>query len=114
MGSTVSLPCSFSTTMGMLVTGSIINPRIFISTSIVALQRPLPLILPIEYAAQAVCGCLACHLAQQTVRKYLCDFHVDVLPNTRLMAAVGDEVQRLVLRGAANHLPASGILPFYH
>src|SRR5580700_11473685 len=29
------LPCaSFSTTMGMLVTGSIIRPRIFISTSI--------------------------------------------------------------------------------
>src|SRR5258707_11275683 len=31
---------SFNTTIGMLVTGSIINPRIFISTSI---QSPLPL-----------------------------------------------------------------------
>ena len=37
IGRTVSLPWSFSTTMGMFVTGSIINPRIFISTSIVAL-----------------------------------------------------------------------------
>src|ERR1700693_6049732 len=33
----MAVPCvSFSTTMGMLVTGSIINPRIFISTSIAA------------------------------------------------------------------------------
>ena len=34
MGNTVSLFTSFSTTMGMLLTGSIIKPRIFISTSI--------------------------------------------------------------------------------
>src|SRR5215831_11571842 len=38
MGRTVSEPVSFRITMGMLVTGSIIKPRIFISTSIVALR----------------------------------------------------------------------------
>src|SRR5712692_9585973 len=35
IGSTVSLPASLRITMGMLVTGSIMRPRIFISTSIV-------------------------------------------------------------------------------
>src|SRR5215831_7308427 len=41
MGSTVSLPTSFNTTMGMLVTGSIIKPRIFISTSMSLRSKPL-------------------------------------------------------------------------
>src|ERR1039457_472986 len=34
MGSTVLLPTSFRMTIGILVTGSIMSPRIFISTSI--------------------------------------------------------------------------------
>src|SRR2546427_6897062 len=39
MGRTVSLPESLRITMGIFVTGSIISPRIFISTSIVISSR---------------------------------------------------------------------------
>ena len=46
MGRTVSPLMSFRTTIGMLVTGSIMSPRIFISTSIVALPSDLPFFAP--------------------------------------------------------------------
>src|SRR5437870_2781433 len=39
MGSTLALPESFRMTIGIFVIGSIINPRIFISTSIASLQH---------------------------------------------------------------------------
>src|ERR1700733_1270400 len=41
MGSTLALPTSFRMTIGMLVTGSIIRPRIFISTSMCLLHHGL-------------------------------------------------------------------------
>src|SRR5215472_2831827 len=40
MGSTVLLPTSLRMTIGMLVTGSIMSPRIFISTSMDLLPLP--------------------------------------------------------------------------
>src|SRR5271169_5512656 len=99
MGRTESPFTSFRMTMGMLVTGSIISPRIFISTS--GMVPPL-------------CG-LAYHLAQQTVRKACADVHSNV--TTRLRNCVtggGGEVQRFVLRSAADVLSASRILAFNH
>src|ERR1051325_938577 len=60
MGSTVVLPTSFRMTMGILVTGSIMSPRIFISTS----MRSLPFLIPLHHSS----GTDTCHaLADQRV-----------------------------------------------
>src|ERR1019366_7104330 len=52
MGSTVLLPTSFRMTIGMLVTGSIISPRIFISTSI----GSVPFLDPLHHRDRAGIG----------------------------------------------------------
>src|ERR1035438_3095197 len=104
MGITVSLPWSLRSTMGMLVTGSIISPLIFISTSIVSPPGARPFILPLQYGTQPVCGWLDDHLAQKAVRERLCDLHSDVVPDVWLWMLIDDKIERLVLRGAADEL----------
>src|SRR5271167_2030524 len=94
IGSTLSPPWSFRITMGMLVTGSIISPRIFISTSIMLPPVACPLILPMQDAAQPASGCLGDHLAQQAVGKRLCNPYTNVVSDAGLRLTVDDEVER--------------------
>src|SRR5208282_4444196 len=114
IGSTLSPPWSFRITMGMLVTGSIISPRIFISTSIMLPPGACPFILPMQYAAQPVSGWLDNHIAQQAVGKCLRDPYVYVVSDAGLRLTVDHEIKRLVLRGAADHLSTGRVLPFHH
>src|SRR5215472_5851186 len=98
MGSTVSLPTSFSTTIGMLVTGSIINPRIFISTSI----------------AFSPMTALSDHDAQQTVRETPGYKNVNITAHGRHGLFWRGKVQGYVLRRAANYLASRLIYAFNH
>src|SRR4051794_6530973 len=95
MGSTASDPGSFRITMGMLVTGSIIRPRIFISTSIVSswaqfpadsgiLRRDASRLSPVH------------HHADEAIGKALRDLHADIRAVHRRDAMRGGEVQGLV------------------
>src|SRR5579864_6828622 len=94
MGSTVSLPTSFRITMGMLVTGSIMRPRIFISTSICPLYH---------------------HFAQQAVGKTACNPHGGVAANHGVRSVrSGRKVQHLILGGATAPLIADFISAFNH
>src|SRR5580765_3767584 len=94
MGSTVSLPTSFSTTIGMLVTGSIIKPRIFISTSIHAL--------------------LLDQFAQKTVWKTPGNEHVNITAHGGNCTFRAGKVQGNVLRGTPNHLGPGLVFSFNH
>src|SRR5215472_12196109 len=97
MGSTVSLPTSFSNTIGMLVTGSIINPRIFISTSIRA---------PRSDSLN--------HFSHQTVREARRASHVHVASGLQFRPLGRGEVHHLDLRRSAYPLLPRLVLPFYH
>src|SRR4051794_151489 len=97
IGSTASPPESFRITMGILVTGSIIKPRIFISTSIPALY------FGSDY-----------HFSHKAIRKTCRDAHIGVTANGRLDAWRHCEIERLILRGAAHPLSASIIPRFNH
>src|SRR6267154_6698967 len=126
IGRTVSLPTSFRTTIGMLVTGSIINPRIFISTSIALL-----LSLRSETALGHSCGSdsiapeqrarrvirprpLLNHHAQQTVGETPGNDHVNIAAHGRHGTLRSGKVQGNVLRGSTNKLPTSLIRTFNH
>src|SRR5258707_164665 len=100
MGKTVSLPTSFRTTIGMLVTGSIINPRIFISTSISC--SPVTKSLRLH------------HHAQQTVGETPGNDHVNIAAHGRHRALRSGKVQGNVLRGSTDKLPTSLIRTFNH
>src|SRR5882724_6590493 len=94
MGSTVSLPTSLSTTMGILVTGSIINPRIFISTSMMpSLQH---------------------QFTQKAVGETFCYQHVNISAYGWNQTFRGGKVQGNVLAGSSYDLPPGLILSFNH
>src|SRR5664279_5019799 len=108
MGSTVSESDSFRSTMGMLVTGSIMSPRILISTSIVVPPAACPVIRlrdttrkrflfwrPLPSAHQ---------FSQQAVGERLRHQYRHIAPDSRFSFLIQHEIQRLVLRGAAGHL----------
>src|SRR5438270_10581101 len=97
MGSTASPPESFRITMGILVTGSIIKPRIFISTSILG-----------------PCFGSDYHFSDQTVREACGDADIGVTPDRKLGLWRNSEIQGLVLRGATNPLSASFVSGFNH
>src|SRR5580658_8776831 len=94
MGSTLALPTSFRMTIGMLVTGSIIRPRIFISTSM----------------------CLLHHgLTGQRIRTAASHAHVDVFTDKliRRLGAVMREAQRAVARSAPGPKPERFVAAFH-
>src|SRR5580658_4803055 len=94
MGSTVSPCTSFRMTIGALVDGSTISPRIFISISM---------------------QCLLCYgFAHQAVGETLCDPHRQVTPRSGKDRLRGGKVQRFVLRGTADNLAASLIMTLNH
>src|SRR5580704_5895479 len=93
MGSTLALPTSFRMTIGMLVTGSIIRPRIFISTSM----------------------CLLHHgLTGERVRAAARHAHVDVLADelVRGLGAIMRKTQGAVARGASGPKAQRFMTPF--
>src|SRR5271170_3298813 len=94
MGRTVSPCTSFRMTIGALVDGSTISPRIFISIS---MQRPL------------------CYgFAHQAVGETLCDPHRQVASRSGKDRLRGGKVQCFVLRSAAYDLSAGLIMAFNH
>ena len=131
MGSTVSPLVSFRITMGMLVTGSIMSPRIFISTSIVAPEEHRFQIedfrLQISNSREishlqskifnseiALLRSLYHHFAQQAVGKTRGGNHRDIAAHFGTAPWRRCEIQRLVLRSAADPLAAGFVLPFNH
>src|SRR5580693_8233372 len=94
MGSTLALPTSFRMTIGMLVTGSIIRPRIFISTSIRLLHHGL--------TGQRI-GSAASHA------------HVDVFADKliRGLGAVMRKTQRAIARSASGPEPQRFVAAFH-
>src|SRR5437899_3524156 len=97
IGRTASPPESFRITMGMFVTGSIIKPRIFISTSI-----PDPL-LGSDY-----------HFPNQAIGKTCGDANVGIAAHRRLERRRHHKIQRLVLGGATHPLIAGCISSLNH
>src|SRR5436190_21746665 len=98
IGSTVLLLTSFKMTIGMLVAGSIMRPRIFISTSI---HPPPP--RPLHHT-----------LAYQRVRSRTRHAHVEI-PSDELFIArsTGHKIQRAILRCPPNPLPQR-LVPALH
>src|SRR6516164_1088883 len=101
MGRTVSLAMSLRITMGMLVTGSIMSPRIFISTSI---GTPGNCQLPAATQNRSsvigmgqLHGSLYHHFPQQTVGKTRSNLYHDITPQSRSGPGWSCEVQDLVL-----------------
>src|SRR5580658_9425351 len=98
MGSTVLLPTSFRMTIAILVTGSIMSPRIFISTS----MRSLPFLIPLHHTG----GLRIEHaLAHQRVRSGARDPHVEIAAHqcgARIVRM--REIERPVLRSASDPL----------
>src|SRR5215475_4752313 len=115
MGRTASLDGSFSTTIGMLVTGSIINPRIFISTSIWDLRRASPL-LQYQTSANSTSAnrLVHHHLAYETVWEALCYKHPGVTSSRGKYGRIRREIHGFILRAAADDLSASLISSFNH
>src|SRR4051812_9154369 len=97
IGSTASPPESFRITMGILVTGSIIKPRIFISTSIPAL-----------------CFGSDYHFSYQAIGETRGHAHISVAADQRLNGGWHGKIQRLVLCGAAHPLSTSIVPGFNH
>src|SRR5579863_6911206 len=94
MGSTALPLISLRMTIGMLVTGSIMRPRIFISTSMTPSQSSLHHSYDIAYT-----------LAHQRVGAGASHPHRKVLTHQRLRAAVRmREVERTIVRRAADPL----------
>src|SRR5258708_3259510 len=98
IGSTVLLLMSFKMTIGMFVAGSIMRPRIFISTSI---HPPPP--QPLHHT-----------LAYQRVRSSARHAHIEI-PSDELFIAhsIGHEIQRAILRSAPNPLPQRLVPPLH-
>src|SRR5258705_11593196 len=84
---------SFNTTMGRLLNGSIISPRIFISTSMWSVSPPLSVYT----------------LARERVWPGASDANVDILAEQIVCRCGPQEIQSLVLRGAADPLPGGFI-----
>src|SRR5207302_10942573 len=99
MGRTVSLPESLRITMGIFVTGSIISPRIFISTSIVISSRSNSLYH--HFACEAVGKSGGCN-------------HRDIAAHRGNGGVERFETQGFVLPSAADRLGAGLVLPFDH
>src|ERR1019366_72701 len=118
MGSTVSESDSLRSTMGMLVTGSIMSPRILISTSIVVPPAYCPVIRfrDVRRKVFLVGRRLrsAGQTAQQAVRKCLGHKHRHIAADLWFLTVAQHEVKRLVLRGTADHLSPGRVLPFHH
>src|SRR5437868_1770147 len=124
IGKTASLDGSLSTTMGMLVTGSIINPRIFISTSIPDLRRAaldsLSRFVACLYLAHSPRAAVPHvflvhhHLTHKTVREALGYKHPSVASSGWEYGRAGREIHGLVLRAAADHLPTNLVSSFNH
>src|SRR5271157_5740017 len=99
IGSTVLPFTSFKMTMGMLVTGSIMRPRIFISTS----MRPSAPTLHHSYA-----------LAHQGVRPAVRDPHHKQPPHQGFRAVSGvRKIERAIVRGAPDPLPQRFVPPLH-
>src|SRR5690349_1912245 len=95
IGSTVLLLMSFKMTMGMFVAGSIMRPRIFISTSI-----PPPPPQPLHHT-----------LTYQRIRSCARHPHVEILTNeTVAIVCFAGKIQRAILRCASDPLP-QGLIP---
>src|SRR5438270_4577056 len=129
MGKTVSLPESRRITMGVLVTGSISKPRIFISTSIGAPQKALPQRTRSHPAQSYTEQTLVCvrlhsalihswrnfhHLTDQAVGQGSRYTHWDVAAGHQTPAISRREVQRFVLGCPAEPLITGFVLPFNH
>src|SRR5271165_1636005 len=100
MGMTESEAGSFRTTIGMLVAGSIISPRIRTSMS---MESPFPL----EYAGLD-------GFAYKTVWMRSGDSHLYVASRRGCYRARPGEIDRLVLAAAAGDLTTCRILAFNH
>src|SRR5262245_18168710 len=88
----------------MLVTGSIINPRIFISTSLHASHKTFGRpIVPLYH-----------HFSNKTVGKSSRYPHVYITASRRLDQSPGRKIHRLVLAAPANDLSAGFIASFNH
>src|SRR5260370_40762607 len=102
MGSTVSLPTSFSSTIGMFETGSIISPRIFISTSMAYLKNAISLVerwaSPARQTGETPVSPLTRHLSHQAVREAPCNAHRNVTPGCEFDAFWHGKVHHLNLR----------------
>src|SRR5229473_7419310 len=98
IGSTVLLLMSFKMTIGMFVAGSIMRPRIFISTSI---HPPPP--QPLHHT-----------LAYQRVRPSARHAYIEI-PSDQLFItrSIGDKIQRAILRRPPDPLPQS-LIPALH
>src|SRR5438552_18492858 len=99
MGRTVSLPESLRITMGIFVTGSIISPRIFISTSIVISSRS---------------NSLYHHFACEAVGTSGGGNYCDIAAHVGNGAFGNSEIHHFVLRSAAAPLGSGFVLPFTH
>src|SRR5580700_4712599 len=108
MGSTLSPATSLRITIGIFDTGSINKPRIVISTSIVTSRTPSSFCVP------AVLRFLYPHFAYQAVGKAGRDPRWDVASHLGSGRFRRRKVQRLVLRSAADPLPAGFISPLNH
>src|SRR5579871_518549 len=102
IGSTVSPPTSLRITIGILLTGSIINPRIVISTSIWRDLHP---------GAEAS---LYHQFTSQTVGKTARHQYLLVASHLRTDAIRSREVERLILRCPPNPLRLGFISNFNH
>src|SRR6266849_652687 len=132
MGRTASPLVSLRITMGMFVTGSIMRPRIFISTSIatpgnfgfqiedfrwVFSQHPRPTanLKSKIYDLKSPFPCsLYHHFAQQAVGKTPGSHHGYITPQIGSGPRRYGEVQGFVLRSPANPLAPGFVLPFNH
>src|SRR5438270_10473139 len=127
IGSTRSLPMSFSTMIGIFVTGSIISPRICISTSsevcvtewveVVAISvQNHKLRNPRHRHKRRTLHRIRYRLANQAVRQRLRNPYRHVTPHRRmcLRDLRSSKVHRLILRTPAHHLPASGVVTLHH
>jgi len=84
-------------TMGVLVTGSIMSPRIFISTS----MAPLPAYITTQI-----------RFRHQGVRAGAGDAHVEILSGEIVSVGIGrGEVEGTVIGGPADHWPSAWLRP---
>src|ERR1700733_7240724 len=83
--------------MGMLVTGSISSPRIFISTSIMISEN----FLYHQFTQKTVGKTARCH-------------HSHICPETKFCVRGSGKIKHLVLRCAPDPLPTRVVLPFNH
>src|ERR1700733_12023815 len=111
MGSTCALATSFRMTIGMFVTGSIISPRIFISTSMASLQHSA---VPVAGGAARLTLCVpsADGFSDQRIGASARDADVGVLADVQIFAGMG-EAQGAVARGAAQP-EAEGLIAAFH